>query len=358
MTDRRAGGLPPLRLVGDRILHHSSHSGYELLARHVPGAVLIEGAVPRPLSDIAGALFYRALQPRVGAHLYSHRELLLELTAGASFLLRARRTLFHVLYADGAYWFLRHARRLRRHWLVASYHLPLSHLERHLRDRRQLRRLDAAIVVGPSQVPFFADQLGAERVHVVPVGVDTEFFRPADPTAAPAGRPYALCVGTHLRDLPTLRRVVDGVHARTRGELEVVIVTARDRFPLFAGAPGVRLLSGVPEAELLALYRGALALLQPLEEATSNIAILESMACGLPIVASAVGDAPWYVGPDAGRFSPRGDAEGMVEALAGLLADPAERARLSAASRRRAEELSWPRVGAQCLAAYAAIVAR
>lgn len=346
--------LPPLHLVADRAVHHSPHSGYHLLTRHVRGAAVIEGSVPRPLSDIAGALFYRALQRRVRAPLYSHRELLLELTAAAPFLLSRRRALFHVLYGDTAYWYLRHARRLRRHWLVATYHLPAPNLPRELRDPDQIRRLDAVVLVGPSQVPFFADLLGPERVHVVPHGVDVEHFTPG-PVQAPRERPFLLVVGTHLRDFETLREVALGLHRAAPGALELVAVTSRSRFPALADVPGVHLLSGIAEPELLDLYRGALALLQPLEEATANNAILEGLACGTPVIATDVGDVRWYGADGLLAATPRGDAASMVERALSLLADPAARALASAAARRRACELSWPVVGRRMEETYAQI---
>ena len=72
-------------------------------------------------------------------------------------------------------------------------------------------------------------------------------------------------------------------------------------------------------------------------EGLSN-AILEYMACGLPVVATNVGGNPELVveGETGFLYAP-GDVEGLAKALGRLLADPALAARLGAAARARFE---------------------
>ena len=63
--------------------------------------------------------------------------------------------------------------------------------------------------------------------------------------------------------------------------------------------------------------------------------IIEGMAAGRPVVATALGGAAEIItsGVD-GLLTPAGDAGALAQALAGLLADPAQRARLGAAARQ------------------------
>ncbi len=66
-------------------------------------------------------------------------------------------------------------------------------------------------------------------------------------------------------------------------------------------------------------------------------ALVEAMAAGLPIVASAAGGVPEVLaGGAAGLLVPPADAEALARAIETLLADPALRARLGAAARERA----------------------
>jgi glycosyltransferase involved in cell wall biosynthesis len=69
------------------------------------------------------------------------------------------------------------------------------------------------------------------------------------------------------------------------------------------------------------------------------ISVLEAMAAGLPVVASAVGGVPEIVAHGAtGLLVPPGDAAALAEALEQLLADPALRRRLGEAGRERVRE--------------------
>jgi glycosyltransferase involved in cell wall biosynthesis len=68
-----------------------------------------------------------------------------------------------------------------------------------------------------------------------------------------------------------------------------------------------------------------------------SLTILEAMAAGLPVVASAVGGTPEIVDAACGRLVPSRDASSLAAALVELGRTPGLRAELGAAARHRAE---------------------
>ena len=100
----------------------------------------------------------------------------------------------------------------------------------------------------------------------------------------------------------------------------------------------VRFLGAVSQEILRSLYSGVDALvLASSREGWANV-LLEAMACGTPVIASAVWGTPEVVAsPDAGVLMPSLDADGVVAAVAQLFADPPARS----ATRAYAEQFGW-----------------
>jgi glycosyltransferase involved in cell wall biosynthesis len=76
-------------------------------------------------------------------------------------------------------------------------------------------------------------------------------------------------------------------------------------------------------------------------EGTPNC-IIEAMAHGLPVIASAVGGIPDVVTPETGILVPEGDGAALADAMSRLAADRALRERMGAAGRERYERLFSP----------------
>lgn len=101
----------------------------------------------------------------------------------------------------------------------------------------------------------------------------------------------------------------------------------------------VRLLGTVPHAELLGMYRDGRAdcvVLPSLHEGLS-VALVEAMAYGVPVIATAVGGVPELLEDGAGVLVPPGDADALTEALTRVLGSATLRTELANAGRRRVE---------------------
>jgi glycosyltransferase involved in cell wall biosynthesis len=98
---------------------------------------------------------------------------------------------------------------------------------------------------------------------------------------------------------------------------------------------------------------------QPSLEEAFGITILQAMASGLPVVASAVGGIPELVEDGvSGLLLPPGDTPALTTALAALLRDPVHRTKLADAARDRARDFSEERFAAGVANVYREVVGR
>src|SRR5262249_62068611 len=96
---------------------------------------------------------------------------------------------------------------------------------------------------------------------------------------------------------------------------------------------------------LIQLYCRAAALFMPVVDATANNAILESMACGTPVISTGVGGIPDYVDDSSGWLFPPNEVLGIVELVEKLSHERWRAESLRIGARRKAIEFSWERVG-------------
>ncbi len=217
--------------------------------------------------------------------------------------------------------------------------------------------------------------VSAERIDVVPCGVDVHHFTPGP---APTGAvPRILTVSRLVprKGVDTVIRALGRLAAGHAGPVPELVVaggptaTTLDdddevaRLRSIAAAEGVpdrvRFVGRVTPAGMPALLRSAdvVACLPAYEP--FGLVPLEAMACGRPVVAAHVGGlADTVVDGETGLHVPPGDPDAAAAALGALLADPARAARLGRAGRARAEaRYGWDRVAAATEAVYRDVLA-
>lgn len=360
MSVRAGDGVSTSRVVfvGQRIENHSPHSGYDKLIDHFPDSTTIAPLSWWPARVAVLQAYRRLLERRRPNAWYSGRDALRE-AAVALARTRRERTIFHFFYAESSLWLTSSLRLGRRHRIVASFHNP-PELFRPIAKRRLFMGLDAVIALGRRQRAFFADLIGDERAHFIPYAVDTDYFAPGVSTESRAEGPlHLLFVGHYLRDFDTLQAVVRALVSGLsplRARPEITLVTEPARVSGVAGLPGVRVVTGIPEDDLRALYREADVLLLPLANCVANTAVLEALACGTPVVTSDVGDAADYVTSDCGRLVPAGDVDAFVDTLWNLSCDREKLLCMRRNARARAESFSWDSVTTRVRALYDGLV--
>ncbi|HEV6952325.1 MAG TPA: glycosyltransferase [Promicromonospora sp.] len=196
------------------------------------------------------------------------------------------------------------------------------------------------------------------RVTVVPCGVDLEHFRPHGPTWPPAaGRARLVCVSrlvprkgiadvvTALAELPDAELLVAGGPPAAMLGDDPEAVRLRALAERHGVADRVQLLGAVERRDVPALLRAAdVVCCTPWYEPFGLVAV-EAMACGVPVVASAVGGLAETVRDGTtGRLVPPRRPEAVAAAVRWVLDRPDRAASMSAAAVRRAEGYGWDHV--------------
>ena len=227
---------------------------------------------------------------------------------------------------------------------------------------RVLRGLPAVLTVSQSSAEDLQRdfRVPAERITVVPVGVETDVFVPPTLPRVP-GR----VIATASADVP-MKGLVPLLEAvaklRTERDVELVVVgrareggAASQAVERLGLDDAVRFVAGISEAELIELFGSAQVAVVPSLYEGFSLPAVEAMACATPLVATRAGALPEVVGPDGetALHVPPGDPEALAAAMARLLDDPELAARIGTAGRARVvERFTWRAVAQQTVAWY------
>jgi glycosyltransferase involved in cell wall biosynthesis len=203
-------------------------------------------------------------------------------------------------------------------------------------------------------------------MHVVPVGVDQDLFRPLPGVRRVPGR----LITTASADVTMkgLRFLLEAVaKLRTERHVELVVIGR-----LKEGGPSARIIdqlglrdavtfvTGVPEERIIELYSEAeLAIVPSLYEGFSLPAI-EAMSCGVPLVATTGGALPEVVGADGDTalLVPPGDSDALAARIRTALEDPELRAAVGARGRQRViDRWTWRHTAIGTVEQYRALLA-
>lgn len=253
-------------------------------------------------------------------------------------------------------------------------------------ERTAIEAADAVIAVSRGMrddILSCYPALDPAKVQVVHNGIDTALYRPDPGTEALTrhgvvpNRPYVLFVGriTRQKGVPQLLRA-----ARS--------LTASAQLVLCAGAPDTPAIDrefrelvdelrqsrdGVlwipqmlPRPEVIQLLSHAAVFVCPSVYEPLGIVNLEAMACGAPVVASAVGGIPEVVQDGVTGYlvpylekDPAAFEAALAEALNGVIADPAAAERMGKAGRERAvREFGWDAIARRTVAVYQEVLGK
>jgi glycosyltransferase involved in cell wall biosynthesis len=198
-----------------------------------------------------------------------------------------------------------------------------------------------------------ASGIPRDRVHYIPNAIDMAHFRPADPAERerlrrqldlPSDRVVCLFVGRLSREKGVLDLLEAWQLVQPTDALLVIAGPDMTGHAWDAGLPGrafverhnlgasVRFIG--PLSDVAPMMQAADIVVQPSHFEALGLSAIEALACGVPLVASAVGGLLDFVVDGLnGRLCPPQDPPALAACLRPLLTDPQARAVLAARAR-------------------------
>ncbi|MET0323659.1 MAG: glycosyltransferase [Ilumatobacteraceae bacterium] len=272
--------------------------------------------------------------------------------------------------------------------LVATFHTLArvkaegGDLEPEWRDRAEAEVIgcsDAICVSCPEEERQFRRLYGdpAGRIEIVPPAVEHAFFAPGDRQGArravglPVDRPVLLFVG-RIQPLKAPDVAICALALLSRRDAVLVIVggasglagdveseKARRLAVELGVANRVLFVAPQPHHILSSYYRAADLVVVPSRSESFGLVALEAAACGIPVVASAVGGLLNIVHDGVTGILVDGrDPARYARAMTQLLDDPAGAATMGAAAAVRARRFTWSFTAARLRRVYTDLAAR
>lgn len=251
---------------------------------------------------------------------------------------------------------------------------------------RMARHADHVVAISQFAVEELVTYFGiaADRIHVVPNGIDTWWLQPPAGQDAPgpqgpssAGnvvrdaaalpvKDYFLFVGT-LQPRKNLDRILDAYEALPAGmrEAHPLVVVGRAGWRCEATVSRLNALSGQGASvhwldrvdsrdQLRQIYLGALALVFTSLHEGFGLPVLEAFACGVPVLTSTESSMPEVAGDGALLVDPH-DVEAIREGMRRLADDAILRRQLVEHGHKRVAQFTWAHTARRLAAVYAAI---
>lgn len=228
--------------------------------------------------------------------------------------------------------------------------------------QQRMSRLAAAVAVSPTVIEAHERYFDADWTQI-PNGVDTQLFAPtaSRPSNVRTDVPSILFLGRFdpRNGLASLMSAFRRVRGRQR-PVQLVVVgdgPLRSHYRRLAnGDPDITFAGPVLD-ERPSYYANCSMYACPTTKASFGITLLESMACGTPVVCSDINGFRNVVAHEReALLVPCGDVRALSDTLVRLLDDDATRTRLGIVGRQRALAYGWPRVSESILGLYANVL--
>lgn len=235
--------------------------------------------------------------------------------------------------------------------VVAVFHQPKNILK-DIISPKLARNLDHIILMSSEQKEFFSNDVDENKMSVILHGIDTDYFQP-DYTKRTHHKFKCVTVGHWLRDYDALEMVASSLLDKDFIEFHIV-----SSVRLKSILKNVIVHKNISDRELLDLYQQANLLFMPFKDSTANNAILEGMACGLPVLTTDLIATREYINDADAFFVENNSIEEFRQHIVTMAVNLGINRLYGEQSRRRALELSWPNITRQYAELYSDLTGR
>lgn len=241
--------------------------------------------------------------------------------------------------------------------------------------RFSARRADALLAISEStrQDAIRLLHIPPEKITATPLGVTPQFRPITDPEKLQAVRErynlpehFLLYVGLvePRKNLPLLLRAYDCL-VREQGDIPPLVIVGRPGWgyaEVLAEIERrglkekVHFTGYLPLEELPIVYNLADIFIYPTIYEGFGLPPLEALACGAPVITSAVSSLPEHIGK-AGLLVPPQDEGALAQAIGSVLSDPALAIRLKRLGPQQASQFTWQRTAQETLQVYQRVLA-
>jgi polysaccharide biosynthesis protein PslH len=227
-------------------------------------------------------------------------------------------------------------------------------------ERRLAGRLSLNVVMSATDATVLRERANSAPIAIVPNGVDTAYFRPAEEEPAQPNNLLFLGPTFMFANRDAVGYFLEAIWARTQElspdvRLELVGRNSEADREHFSKYPRVGLVGYVPDVRPY-LQRALCSIVPIRVGGGTRIKILESWACGVPVVSTSIG-CEGLAAVDGENILIRDDPRDFAQAIAMLSDDEHLRRRIGRAGRRTVEQrYSWDAIGATMRDTYSALL--
>jgi glycosyltransferase involved in cell wall biosynthesis len=329
--------------------HMSQYSGYDVLYRHLPDDMDVDDVfcnfkkmyprgIGRLLSTSSGffsrSSFYNAQSVEAELKLLSKSS-------------KNNYALIHYTYGEPYYAMGSLFKRFIKSAVVVTNHQPANWWDRHSDLFKRYNEAHTVITLSEYDKEYFNAHVPGKAI-CTPHGVDISFYKPSPQNKPTDSKSFKVIFsGRYLRDMETLAEVIKKLSKSSVSfHFDIVyfdkVLVTESYLKDIMNLPNVTWHANVSEHGLLSLYQQADCCLIPLLDCTANNAILEAIACGVPVVSTDLPSIRTYLDDSISILGRKSNADDLCEALLLLHHDEDKRNSMAINARNKAvNQFSW-----------------